>query len=638
MKSTFRPLLRSLSIFGWLIPAMALSGVVATAATPTVQQALKLLPIQEDVDLSRPTADQTAACKIRAQKGDGQLGWIVEDPNGLTLRKFIDTDRDAVVDQWSYYKDGVEVYRDVDSNHNGKADQYRWFHTGGSRWGLDNDEDGKIDAWKAISAEEVTAEVVAALATRNTARFDRLVLTPGELETLGLGKSHTGQIEEMIGRTAEKFAALVSTQKAVTSTSKWLQFSGTRPGIVPLGTDGSTKDLRVYENVVAIVQDGDAHGQLSIGTLVKVGDAWRLIDVPQISSDGQDEVADSGFFFRSNAAGRAELGETGPSQDQQKLLAELEELDRTATEALTPKQQAEFNSRRTDLLQKIAKQAGSAEERAVWIRQLADMVSASVQSGTFPQGVDRLQALLKELSQNRSDSSLAAYVKFRHMTAAYGLSLQSPKADFTKIQQQWLKDLQQYVADYPAAADAAEAMLQLAIAKEFAGQEDDAKKWYGRIVAAFPDSDAAAKAAGARTRLDSIGKQISLRGKNAAGGVVDLSKYRGKVVLIQYWATWCEPAKADMPALKKMLTKYGRSLRVIGVNLDNSPKTLADFLAKNRLPWPQIFEDGGLDSRPANQLGILTLPTMILVDAQGKVVNRNIQIAELDRELRKLIR
>ena len=56
------------------------------------------------------------------------------------LRKFVDTNDDNVVDQWSYYKDGVEVYRDIDSNYNGKADQYRWFHTGGSRWGLDPKE------------------------------------------------------------------------------------------------------------------------------------------------------------------------------------------------------------------------------------------------------------------------------------------------------------------------------------------------------------------------------------------------------------------------------------------------------------------------------------------------------------------
>jgi len=313
------------------------------------------------------------------------------------------------------------------------------------------------------------------------------------------------------------------------------------------------------------------------------------------------------------------------------------EFDREAASATTPEQQAQFNARRTDLLESIVKQA-DGQERAMWVRQLADMVSAAIQSGTFPQGIARLEALFDRLSSNPADKDLAAYVKFRHMTAAYGASLQAPKADFTKIQEQWLKDLEQYVTDYPTTTDAAEAMLQLAIAKEFAGQEDDAKQWYGRIVGAFPDSQAAAKAAGARTRLDSVGKAIALQGKSATGGTVDLAKYRGKVVVIQYWATWSEAAKTDMATLKQLVAKYGRSLGVIGVNLDNSPKALSEFLAKNRLPWPQIFEAGGLDSRPANQLGILTLPTMILVDEKGRVVNRNIQIAELDPALRKLIR
>ena len=46
---------------------------------------------------------------------------------------------------WCYFLDGLEVYRDIDSNFNGKADQYRWFHTAGTRWGTDKNEDGRID-------------------------------------------------------------------------------------------------------------------------------------------------------------------------------------------------------------------------------------------------------------------------------------------------------------------------------------------------------------------------------------------------------------------------------------------------------------------------------------------------------------
>ncbi len=135
-----------------------------------------------------------------------------------------------------------------------------------------------------------------------------------------------------------------------------------------------------------------------------------------------------------------------------------------------------------------------------------------------------------------------------------------------------------------------------------------------------------------------MGRTITLTGQSPVGSSVDLARYRGKVVLIQYWATQSGQAKADMPTLKELWNKYGRSFTIIGVSLDNSVKDLNAYLGENPLPWQQIYEEGGLDSRPANALGILTVPTMILVDQQGRVVNRNVTITELEPELKKLIR
>ena len=611
---------------------------LAQAASPSVEQALKLQPVQRTVDVAQPTTQEAAACKISAEKTDGKVGWVVEDANGLTVRRFVDTNGDNIVDQWSYFKNGVEVYRDIDSDFDGKADQYRWFHTSGSRWGLDKNQDGEIDAWKTISAEEVTAEAVAALAARDPGRFGRLLLTREELDSLGLGQEKAKSVAEKLARAATAFKTLAAQQKSVTADSKWVQFSGTLPGIVPAGTGGSTKDLWAYENVVAIVESGESHGEVQIGTLVRVDDRWRMIDLPQVGAEGQADAAPAGIFFQTSLVNRSTPNGDGRSGTGQELLAELESLDRQADQATTPDEQAKSNARRADLLEKIAKQAQTPEDRALWIRQLADMVSAAVQSGTFPEGVQRLETLFKELNGAGGDANLSAYVKFRHMTAAYGLSIQTPNADFAKIQGQWLKDLEQYVADYPNAPDTAEAMLQLAIAQEFAAQEDAAKQWYDRIVKAFPQSPAGQKAAGSLTRLDCVGKTIALTGKTPAGGTVDLSKYRGSVVLVQYWATSSARAKADMPALKELAAKYGKSLSIIGVNLDSRAEDLTAYLTENRLPWPQIFEEGGLDSRPANQLGILALPTMILVDQQGKVIDRNVQMTDLDAQLKKLIR
>jgi len=359
----------------WLGMAGLWIGPHAFAATPTAEAALKLRPVQPGVDYSQPTADQVPKCKLKTEKIAGHVGWVVEGPDGLVLRKFADTNGDNVVDQWCYYKDGLEVYRDIDSNFNGRADQYRWFHTAGTRWGLDTNEDGVIDTWKSISPEEATAEVVRALAERNPARFAAVVLKPEELKLLGLGPAKTQLLSERIADLTARFKSLAAQQQVITPQSQWVEFGGSLPGVVPAGTEGSTRDVKVYENVVAIVQTGEQHSEVQIGTLVQVGDGWRVVDLPQPVPEGQAEVALGGLFFQAPAA-EANVGAALPSDAAQQLLAELEKLDQSASQATSPEQLAQYNARRADLIEKIAELAATPKDRALWIRQLADMVSA----------------------------------------------------------------------------------------------------------------------------------------------------------------------------------------------------------------------------------------------------------------------
>jgi len=585
-----------------------------------------------------PAADDAKLCKVLPHKASGAVGWVVEDGRGATLRRFLDSNGDGKVDQWCYFKDGLEVYRDIDSDFDGKVDQCRWYSTAGIRWGVDREQDGTIDTWKMISPEEVTQEVVAALAKKDSDRFARVLLTQEELQSLGLGEAKATELATRVSAAGAKFKTLIGQPKGVTAETKWLQFSGSRPGIVPAGTEGSTKDLEVYEGVAAIVQSGSDHKQLLIGTLVRIGGAWRVIDAPQPGTESQTDMSAMGFFFRTPTPGRTQVAGAGaPSEKTQAMLSELEKLDHAVNRATSAEDQASLNSKRADLLERLAAESGKPEDRSAWLRQLADTVSAAVQSGGYPEGVKRLETLTQRLANGEEDAALAGYVRFRQLSAEYGLAVQAKGADFAKVQSEWLKKLEQYVKDYPKSPDAAEAMLQLAVAQEFAGQEDDAKKWYGKIVSDFPELAVAKKAAGAKTRLESVGKVIDLQGKSPSGEIVELAKHRGKAVLIQYWATWCEPCKADMVVIRDLLEKSGNSgFSVIGVNLDSNAQAVSSFLTENKLPWPQIYEEGGLDSRPAVEMGILTLPTMILVDRDGKVVNRNISASELGSELKRL--
>lgn len=603
---------------------------------------MQLTPIQKGVEYDTPEKGAIAKCKVTSENLDGATGWVVRSDSGEMLRRFVDSNNDNKVDQWCYYKQGVEVYRDIDANFNGLADQYRWLGTAGTRWGLDDNEDGRIETWKQLSAEELTAELVAALRDKDADRFAAILLTKANLKELGVGTDKSKDITEKIDKASTSFATFAKKQKLVTAKSEWVNFGGNQPGVLPAGTDGSTKDLIVYDNVAAVIETDGKTAQLPVGALVKVGDSWRMIDLPA-AGDDLASAAPPGYFFQAPLPKTPDTEgptETGLSPDVQKLIAELEKVDKDLAAAKTPAQQGKFNAARADVMEQLATKAVNAEERTNWLRQMADTISAAIQGGSYPDGIDRLKTLLERLEKDKVAPADIAYVKFRYMTAAYTSSLQEGQGkDFVKIQEQWLKDLEAFVTDYSTSDDAAEAMLQLAIAQEFAGKEDEATKWFDQIVKKFPKHELAKKAAGASYRLNSVGKSLSLKGKTTEGRDFDVASLKGKVVLIHYWSTWCEPCKADMEQLKALQAKYAKQgFALVGISLDSDPQTLADFLKAKKLTWPQLYEPGGLESRLADELGVLTLPTMLLVDKQGKVLNRSISVGELDKELGSLLR
>jgi thiol-disulfide isomerase/thioredoxin len=607
---------------------------IAAAATPTVQKALEVTPVQTDVDFDRPAADKLAACKVDAFPDQG--GWAVYGDAGQMLRRFIDTNKDRKLDQWCYYKNGIEVYRDLDTNFNGKADQYRWLGTAGTRWGLDANEDGEIDSWKSISPEEVTAEVVAALRDQNATRFQRLLLTTEELAALGLSTKQAHDFRDRAAAAKKGFAEFQKQQKIIEKKSDWLQFGASRPGVIPAGTDGSTKDLLIYDNVAAIVDTDGRSGQLFVGTLVHVGGGWRTVDLPKT------EAAGGTFVSLLNRPTSDLPGAAGINEKSQKLIDELQVIDQGLLKEGSDK--AKLSADRASILEQLAS-AASESDRATWVKQYADTLSAGVQSGDYPAGLARLKAMFEKLKDDPASKELVPYVQFRYMTADYGQHIATAKeTEYGKVQDQWLKDLEQFITAYPKTSETAEALLQLALGHEFSGSDEKAAIAYGRIASDFPEAEQSKKAAGAKLRLELVGKPLQLQGKSIDGQTFNLSQLRGKTVLVQYWATWCELCKQDMQQLKTLQAKYSqKGFVVVGVNLDNDVRVTNQYLADNRWPWVQLFEsDGkesrGMDSRFANELGIMTLPTMILIDKNGKVVRRNIHAAELDAELGKLLK
>ncbi len=614
------------------------------AAKPTPSDALKLAPVQADVEYDRPTAAEVEKCVVDVETVAGITGWVVKTEAGQVLRRFLDTNGDNKVDQWCYFKDGIETYRDIDANFNNKADQYRWLGTAGTRWGLDEDENQRIDRWKILSAEEATAEIVAAFRDKDAARFRRVLITPDEVKALGLSETQTKDVTAKIAAASSAFSEVANRQKIVSAKSDWLHFGASRPGVVPAGTNGAEKDLMVYDNVTTVVETDGKHGQLVIGTMIKIGDTWRVFDLPKNLAGEQTAAASVGYFFQAAINARPEVPESVPGSninpELQKLLATLDRLDKSIVSAATPKEQARLNGERADLLEQIIKVVENKEDRSIWVRQYAETVSAAMQAGAFPDGDRRLDRLQTQLAKLPDATDLVAFVKLKQMTAAYNMSAMKPDADSEKLSTKWLEDLEQFIADYEKSPEAAEAMEQLAIEYEFARRDKDAAQWLGRIVRDFPNSDRAPKAAGAKRRLESTGKALPLKAKTIEGKPFDLATLSNKVVLIHCWATWCGPCKQDLETIRALQAKYGKDgFTPIGVNLDNTPAEMTTFLRGSKsLPWPQLYETGGMESRLAADLGVLTLPTMVLINRDGKVVSPSINGGELETAVKKLMR
>ena len=146
-----------------LIGTVCMSSVFAFERDAQVVKALGYAPRQTGIAFDKVADKEIDSCTGKYETRNGFEGLVIYSSNGQPLRRFADSNGDRQVDQWCYYKDGIEVYRDIDSDFNGAADQCRWLGTAGTRWGIDSNEDGKIDNWKTISAEEVTMEVVDAI-------------------------------------------------------------------------------------------------------------------------------------------------------------------------------------------------------------------------------------------------------------------------------------------------------------------------------------------------------------------------------------------------------------------------------------------------------------------------------------------
>jgi thiol-disulfide isomerase/thioredoxin len=160
-----------------------------------------------------------------------------------------------------------------------------------------------------------------------------------------------------------------------------------------------------------------------------------------------------------------------------------------------------------------------------------------------------------------------------------------------------------------------------------ASQLEDEKeqlKLYRRIVAEYPNSKAAMGAAGSVRQADDIGKPFELAFEDAVSGKqVSIKGLQGKVVVVDFWATWCGPCVAEMPTMKKLYAEHkDHGVEFVGVSLDSADgglDALKAFVKEREIPWPQYFQGNGWESKFSTSWGITGIPCVFVVDADGNL-------------------
>lgn len=172
------------------------------------------------------------------------------------------------------------------------------------------------------------------------------------------------------------------------------------------------------------------------------------------------------------------------------------------------------------------------------------------------------------------------------------------------------------------------------------GRDKEAKEWYDKMgpvakASLFGENIQSFLAVAAKTAEGKTAPAFSMKDIN--GKMVSLADFKGKYVLIDFWASWCGPCRAENPNVVKAFEAYkAKGFTILGVSLDDNAEKWKAAIDKDHLTWTHVSDLSGWKNPVAKLYGVSAVPTNFLVDPSGKIIARNLRGAALEQKLKEV--
>jgi len=126
--------------------------------------------------------------------------------------------------------------------------------------------------------------------------------------------------------------------------------------------------------------------------------------------------------------------------------------------------------------------------------------------------------------------------------------------------------------------------------------------------------------------------------KDVDGKPFNLAAYKGKVVLVDFWATWCGPCIAELPNVMKAYEKHHpKGFEIVGISLDSDKSKLEKFTKEKNMTWQQYFDGQGWNNKLSGKYGVNSIPATYLLDGEGKIIAKDLRGDDLETAVAKAL-